>query len=62
MRRTSNSRATSVKVAIEDRGVVEQGAERVQQSQGQRTRQPLRLYYTKHEELNDNFRHYTQAL
>ena len=62
MRRTSNSRATSVRVAIEDREVVERWSERMQQSQGQRTRQPLRLYYTEHEELNDNFRRYTQAL
>ena len=62
MRRTSNSRATSAKVAIEDREVVERWTERVQQSRGQRTQVPLILYYTEHEELNDNFRRYTQAL
>ena len=60
-RRTSNARTTSVGLSITDREVVERWSERRNAAMGGKTNLPMRLTYAQHQELNENFRRYTQV-
>ena len=59
--RTSNARTTSVGLTITDREVVERWSKRRQGAMGRKTHLPMRLVYAQHQELNENFRRYTQV-
>ena len=59
-RRTSNSRTTTMALSIPDREVVQRWTDRRNAATGKKTNMPMRLMYPEHEELNGNFKRYTQ--